>query len=176
MWLARAGIVFRAFQVLVRNSVPEIDEHALQPSHSIALYAQMQVAPLAKLGFALDVVVGHIHAARIGHHAVNDDNLAMVAVEGMVNPGEPYGVELIDFDANVAQGVKVAMLERAIVGPVAPPIEDGAHLHALGCLARKEAKELLGDGVVAEVEIFQVDALAGLRDSCEEVVEECLPL
>ena len=67
------------------------------------------------------------------------------------------------------------MLERAIVGPVAATVEESTHLHTLGGLARKEAKELLGDGVVAEVEIFEVNAFASLRNSREEVVEEFLP-
>ena len=64
----------------------------------------MHVAPFSYLFGSLDVVVGNVHAARIGYLSVNDDNLTVVASEDVVNPRESDGGVFHDVDAIVTEG------------------------------------------------------------------------
>ena len=166
-----AGIVLRAADILPRHAVPKSEEHGLQFAHGVALHAGVQVVPAAKLGTARDVVVRHVHAAGIGHHAVDDYDLAVVAVQGVVDVGEAQGVEVVDLYALGFQAVEVPAAQRAVVGTVAEAVEQSPHLDALGCLCAEDFEEFLGNGVVAEVEIFEVDAFAGSANGGEEVFE-----
>ena len=85
--------------VLARHLVPYFQEYSLQRVHLVALYAAVHVAPLSHFLRTGDVIVGHVHSARIGNLSVNYDNLAVVAVEHMVNPREAYRVELVNLNA-----------------------------------------------------------------------------
>ena len=67
-------------------------------------------------------------------------------------------------------------LERLVVGVIAEAVEKGSYLHTLFCLFGQYAEEKAGDGVVAEIEIFQVDATAGLPYGGKHVVEFFLPV
>ena len=143
----------------------------MQVADGVAVDAYVYVVPFAYLGQALDVVVGDVHAARVAYFPVDDHDLAVVAVGGVVEPGEGDGVELHDFDAAPADVLQVFLLERLVVRPVAERIEQGPHLHPFGSLLGQQVEQGVGDGVVAEVEIFQMDVVACAADGFEQVDE-----
>ena len=113
--IAQAGIVLVALDILLCHLVPKVEEYLLELSYGVAFDAGVQVTPFAELRLACDVVVCDIHAARIGHEAVDDHYLAVVAVHHVVHPREAYGVVLIDFDAPFAQAVEMLGTQRTIV-------------------------------------------------------------
>ena len=51
----------------------------LQAVHGRTLYAQVGVAP-AMVVVAVDIAVGNVHASYVAYFAVDDNNLAVVAV------------------------------------------------------------------------------------------------
>ena len=89
-------------QVLARYLLPGMHEDAVKVVDHAALQTAMHVAPSSHLLGALDVVVGHVHSSCVGHVAVDDHNLAVVARPDMIDPRKADGVELIDVDAVVA--------------------------------------------------------------------------
>ena len=166
-----AGIVLRAADILPRHAVPKSEEHGLQFAHGVALHAGVQVVPAAKLGAARDVVVRHVHATGVSHHAVDDYDFAVVAMQGVVDVGKAQGVEVVNLYALGFQAVEVPAAQWAVVGTVAEAVEQSPHLDALGCLRAENFEEFLGNGVVAKVEIFEVNALAGGAYGGKEVLE-----
>ena len=95
----------------------------------------------------------------------------MVASVDVVDPRKTDGAILYNLDAVLAQGFEVALLQRLVVGVVAKPVEHGTNLYTLLALHAQNVEEEHGDRVVAEVEVFQVDAALGLHDGVEHVVE-----
>ena len=166
-----AIIVLRPLQSLASGLLPYLHEDALQRVDLVAFYAAVHVAPRAHLLRAIDVVVGNVHATGIGNLSVDDDDFAVVAAEDVVNPREVQRVELVDLDALAAQFADMAVLQRSVVGGVAESIVECSHLYALCRLLGQQVEEQHGDGVVAEVEILQVDAAARFADGLEHVVE-----
>ena len=103
----------------------------------------MHVVPFAHSFCAFDVVVGHIHAARISHGAIDDHNLAVVACKDVIDPRESDGVEFVDFDSFRTYGVKMLPLERTIVGGISKGIEQGAHFYTACARSSKRLKSRL---------------------------------
>ena len=89
----------------------------------------------------------------------------------MVHPREADGVELMDVDAVGTQRGDVTLQQRLVVAVVAKAIEKGAHLHPLTALLAQQVEEQRGYAVVAEIEILEMDAVAGLTDGGEHIVE-----
>ena len=95
----------------------------------------------------------------------------MVAVHDVIHPGELQGVKLIDFNASRPQTVKMGFFQRAVVGTVAEAIEQGSDFDSFGGFLCQQSEEFFGDAVVAEVEIFEMYAVARLTHCGEEVSE-----
>ena len=129
----------------------------------------MHVAPFAHLFRTHNVIVSYIHAAGIGHLPIDDDNLTVIAGPDMVHPRETDGVELVDVDAVGMELLEMFFLQRLVVGVVAEAVEEGTYLHTFLPFLPEDIEEQAGDGVVAEVEVFQVDTALGLADRLEHV-------
>ena len=71
--------VFRPVYMLFAHLVPYSEEDALQGIDSRAFDAAMHVVPGAHFLCAFDIVVGHVHAPRVGDFAINDNNLPVVS-------------------------------------------------------------------------------------------------
>jgi hypothetical protein len=121
------------------------------------------------------VVVGHVHAAGVGHVAVDDYNLPVVACEHVVYPREAYRVELVYLYAFLPELFNVLFLKRPVVGVVAETVEQRPHLDPLLGLLPQYGEQFGGYRVVAEVEVLKVDAAFGLPDGFEHVVKLLLP-
>lgn len=87
------------------------------------------------------------------------------------NQGNRTGVELVDLYALFADTLDMLFLQRLVVRCVAETVEEGTHLDSFFSLLRQQVEEHVGNGVVAEVEIFQVDAAFRLTYCGEHVVE-----
>lgn len=89
----------------------------------------------------------------------------------MVDIWEDDGVELVNIYAMSPDRVEMRALQRTVVRPVAKGIEERSHLYSFFGFLAEKCEKASGDGIVAEVEIFEMDAAAGLPDGCKEVVE-----
>ncbi len=163
--------IFRPPEVLAGDLLPYPREYHLELVDGSSLYAAVHVAPFSHLFRAVDIIVGHVHSARVGYASVDDDNLAVVAEEDVVDPWEAYRVELVDVDTGPSEAVDVLTAQRLVVRVVAETVEQGSHFHALGRLHTQKVEQLGRNGVVAEVEVFEVNAAAGLPDGFEHVVK-----
>jgi hypothetical protein len=65
----------------------------------------------------------------------------------------------------------MVFLQGLVVGIVAKAIEHGANLDTFLALLAQDVEKERGYGVVAEIEIFQVDAALGLTDGSEHIVK-----
>ena len=65
--------------------------------------------------------------------------------------------------------------QRLVVGVVAEAVEECPDLNALAAFLAEQVEEQKGYGVVAEVEVLQMDAFPGLPDGLEHIVELLLP-
>ena len=88
MNVADYWIVFGTMHVLMRYTIPKVNEHFLQLSYYIAFNTGVYVAPLTKLWFARNVIVCHIHTSRVGYSAIYHYDFAMVTMKDMVYPRE----------------------------------------------------------------------------------------
>ncbi len=95
----------------------------------------------------------------------------MIAVYGMIHPGKSDRIELDDFDALGADEFQMAFFQWLVVGPVAESIKHGADFNPFLDLLCQKAEQGIGYGVVAEVEVFQMDMVPGMADILEEVNE-----
>lgn len=65
----------------------------------------------------------------------------------------------------------MAFFQWLVVGPVAEGIEHGADFNSLLGFLCQKAEQGIGYGVVAEVEVFQMDMMPGMADILEEIDE-----
>ena len=96
----------------------------------VSLDTGVDVVPFADLGQTLDVVVGHVHPSCVANLSVDDHDLTVVAMGGVVEPGEGEGIEFHDFDALLADGFQVFLGQRFVVRQIAESVEQGTHFYA----------------------------------------------
>ena len=91
--------VFCAIYMLSAHLVPHFQEDGLQRVHLVTVDTAVHVVPGTHNLCSLDVIVGHVHTACIGYLSVDDNNLAVVAVEDGVNPGKLHWFVFINLYA-----------------------------------------------------------------------------
>ena len=131
----------------------------------------MHVVPFAHLTGAFDVVVGHVHATRIGHLAINDDNLAMIAAQHMVDPRKGDGVKFVDFNTFGAYRVQVMFLQWTVVRRITKSIKQSSYLHTLSHFLFQDVEQQSRNGIVSKVEVLQMHATLGLLDGQKQVIK-----
>ena len=151
--------------------MPYLAEDKLQVVDGATLNTTVQVAPFAHLFRTFYIIVGHVHASCITDVPVDNHNLAVIARPDVVDPREADGIILVDADAVVVERLDVVLAQRLVVGVVAEAVEEGAYLNAFAPFLAQNVEEQRCDGVVTEVEVFQMDAVACLTDGLEQVVE-----
>ena len=129
----------------------------------------MHIAPFAHLFGSYYVIVGYVHAAGIGHLSVDHHDLPVITGPDMVHPWETDGVELVDVDTVGMEFLKMLLLQRLIVGVVAKAVEEGTYLYTFLAFLPKNIEEQVGDGVISEIEVFQVDTALCLTDCLEHI-------
>ena len=65
----------------------------------------------------------------------------------------------------------MVFLKRLVVGVIAKAVEHRPDLHPFLAFFPEDIKEQRGDGVIAEIEIFQMDTALGLSDGLEHICE-----
>ena len=131
----------------------------------------VHVAPGAHHWSTGDIVVGYVHTTSVSDATVDDHNLAVVARNDVVDPWKTYGIELHQFDTQTFNGVVTLVADGLVVGEVAKGIIHRTDLHTLTDFFCQEVEEQVGDGVVAEIEVFQMDERLGFSHCLEEVLE-----
>ena len=139
--ILESAIVFGSADVLLCHLVPHPQEDALQRVHFFPFNAAVHVAPSAHLLRSFYIIVGNVHPSRVCHLAVDYDNLSVVAVEHMVNPGKAQWVELVDFNAMFSEFHQMFLLQRTVVGVISEAVEQSTHLHSLLSFLCQDVKE-----------------------------------
>ena len=163
-------IVFLLAQHGAVHEIPVYQEGTLQGVDATPLDAHHGVAP-GLTACALDVAQGDVHAADIAHEAVDDDDLAVVAVVGLAGEArEAYGHERLYLDACHPHALEEAVLHV----PAAHVVVDHSHLYALAGLGYQRVGDQTSQGVVLEDIDVDVDmALGGgyvLQEPGEELI------
>ena len=119
--------------------------------------AQMGVAPL------VEIVVVDVHATRIGHLAVDDDGLAVVAVVEVCEVADGAfreWREIVHLHTVAAHALVIDIRDRDI-GNV---LIDEAYLHALPSLLFEQLLDGTGTLVDTKVEVFDMDIVLGIAN------------
>ena len=122
-------IVFHASDVLTCCAVPYPEEDALQLVDSVTFYTAVHVAPFAHLFRTFYIIVGYVHASRIGNLTIDNNNLTMVATVDVVYPRETDRTIFYNLYARLTQGLQMALLQGLVVGVVAETIKHGAYFN-----------------------------------------------
>ena len=113
--LTRHGEVFGFGQKLARLLVPHVAKNLVQFVHCGAFNAHVHVMPIANLWNAFNIVVGHIHASRVGNSPVDDHYFAVITRNDVVDPGETDGVKLHQTNAQRIDGVMHVMFYGLVI-------------------------------------------------------------
>ena len=132
-------ISFPAY-ILFRLFVPNREKYFLQVVDGIPFDARVHIPPGSDFGQTVDVIIGDIHSARISHFSVNDGNLPVVAVGGVVDVREGKRIELDNFDAPFTYFLEMFLFERLVIRPVAEGIEHSPHFNAFFYLFGQEVE------------------------------------
>ena len=131
----------------------------------------MHIAPFTHLFRTFYIIVGYVHASRIGYLSVNDHYFSVISSEDVVNPRESDRGVFHNVYAVLAQCLQMVFLQGLVVGIVAEAVEHGANLDTLLALLAQDVEKERGNGVVAEIEILQMDAALSLTNGLEHIVE-----
>lgn len=171
LWKGEPGIQVGTADVLTGGQAPGTEENLLVFTYGISLDAIVEVVPFAKLGLAVEIVVGHVHAAAVCCLAIDDYYLAVVAGDDMIDPRELDRIKLIDLYACLPYLLKSFRAYGLVVAAIAEGVVEQAYLNALPNLDGKAVEESVGYGVVAEIEVFHVNGLSGLVNSLKKVAK-----
>ena len=133
--------------------------------------AHVHVTPFAYRRPAVDVIVAHVHAARVGCVPVYSYNLPVVAMVGMVDVRETVGVKFIDAYAVFPQVCLFLFREGKAAGEIAESVKEYFHLHALAGLFLQEVEGGIADAVVAKVVKLHVDISLRLFHDAQHVIK-----
>ena len=89
----------------------------------------------------------------------------------MVDPWETDWVKFVDVNAILAEGGKMALLQRLVIGVVTETVEQSSDFNAFAAFLTQDVKKQEGNGVIAEVEVLQMNAAAGLPYGFEHIIE-----
>ena len=149
--------------LLVRaaQKLPHLQKHDGKVPRAKTAQANGVVLPMAVADLLVDVFVGEIDAARVGHASVDHGDLAVVAV---VVASADEGQDLVEDAALHAHGAKLAVVFRGKAQKAAEVIVDHAHVHALGDLLPQDLQNGVPHDALLDDEVFEEDiALCGAQ-------------
>ena len=163
-----AGVVAFVSQADARGGGPVAQKRGLKPRHAGPLDAEVGVAPRPPVG-ADDVAVGDVHAADVARAAVDDGNLAVVAVVDLAGEERELDVEEgAHLDAGAAH-----LLEEALVHAAAPyVVVENPDFDPLARLGHQGVAQAEPRGVVVEDVVLEVDVVV----RCGDVTQQRLHL
>ena len=127
----------RVVHVALNRGVPHLQERGRQALHGRTLQAHARVLPMAKGVRDVEVLVGDVVAAREAHAAVDDRDLAVVAVVEKQVEARGKGVEHLCLDALGLQALDEVGVDEA----------DGAHVVVKDTHLNARAHALLQDAL-----------------------------
>lgn len=171
LYAALREIFLIAEPLLAADEIPVGHEDRLQHVDGIALDPQMQIPPPTERS-TLNIPVRHIDAARKADPAVDNGNLAVIAViELACQPGEHNRHETVHPNAVPAETAHIPPLQA----PAAHIIVNKPHLDPLGCLLLEQGDQLPADMVFLDDIVLQMDRRSGSPDGLEQRIELFLP-
>ena len=151
----RGGIVFRRGDLLFGGRRPVAQERRLKARGAAALDPEVGVAPCAPPG-AADVAVGDVHAAEEAHAAVDDGDLAVVAVIDLAGEERELDVQ----EREHLDSFAAHPLEKVLFHAAAPHVVvEDAHLDPLPGFRDQRVAQAAARCVVAEDVILDVDVV-----------------
>ncbi len=157
--------------VFAGRFLPDSGKNFLQGANFASLDSAVHIAPRTDLFGAVDVVVGHVHTADVGNAVVDDNDFAVVTRKNVVDPRKIERVELVNLDSALAKCLQMVLFQRLVVRGIAKRIEQRTNFDALGGFFRQKVEQKHGDGVVSEVEIFEIHAAMGFANGLKHIVE-----
>ena len=131
----------------------------------------MHVVPFTDHFRTFYIIVGNVHATRIGYLSIDDHDLAVVTVEDRIDPRELHRLVFVDFDASFPDALDMFLQEGLVVGGIAETIKEGTYLHAFLDLLAEEVEEKTSDAVVSEVKVFEMHTTLSLSNRLKQVVK-----
>ena len=138
--------------------VPELQEHDGKAPGRVAPQPDAGVPPVAEPLQLVDILVGQVGPAGKGGVAVNDHDLAVVAVVHDQVNHRHKGVEGQAVDALLLQLAPVADGQHADAAHI---VVDDPHVHALGRLALEDLVDLVPHFAQADDEILDKNKMLG---------------
>ena len=159
---------------LAAEKAPHIEERRGQAPDALALQADAAVLPVAEAVDEVRVLVGDVHAAGVGGLAVDDRDLAVVAViEIEAVDILVHGVEDDDLHARVAQRLQALRAETLDVAKV---VEDDLDLHAAAGALAKGRAHAVPELSLGEDKILHEDEALCRFDATEDILQQQRPL
>ena len=131
----------------------------------------MHVVPFTDHFRTFYIIVGNVHATRIGYLSIDDHDLAVVTVEDRIDPRELHRLVFVDFDASFPDVLDMFLQEGLVVGGITETIKEGTYLHAFLDLLAEEVEEKTSDAVVSEVKVFEMHTTLSLSNRLKQVVK-----
>ena len=158
--------------LLRAEGVPYIEEHHGKVPDSGALQPDGRILPVAKALLGIDILIRQIHAAGVGHIAINHHDLAVVAVVHHQRDQRHHRVE------RDAADMRLLHADDKITGQAqqaAKIIVDQPHIHALSGLAAEDLLHAVPHFAGTEDKKFQKDELFRLFQICQQLGIHLLP-
>ncbi len=141
-----------------RDIVPDAQKHHHHRPHRAAAHQNAAVLPLAEALFFVDILVGKIHPARKTGLAVDDHELAVVAVIEPPGQNRNEGIEHVRLNAHVAQLFAVV---HGKIRDAAEIVVHHAHIDALRRLAPENVQDRAPHFSVVDDEKFEKNIVLG---------------
>ena len=146
------------------DKVPVDEERPLEGIHCRTLDFHVRVTPvdvLLPLAVALDITQGDVHSTDESHLAVDDDNLAVVAVVSLARENrELHRHERMDFDAFLTHPLVEAVLHL----PARHIVIDEPYLDTLASLGDERVGDEPSESIVVEDEHIDMYVVLCLGD------------
>ena len=141
-----------------RSIIPVHEEPELQPENTSPLDFYRCIPPVAERPFS-QVLLPDIVAADVAGRSVDYGNLPVIPVVQGENPREEQGV----FSAGLDKFFEVLLFQLHSHGICEQP-----DLHSLPCLPGQQPDQLLGERIIADDVVFEVDVMVRCPDGLKE--------
>ena len=147
-----------------RDIVPDAEEHHHHRPDGLAFYQNAAVLPVAEALDLVDVFIREVHAAREAHFAVDEHELAVVAVIEPAGEDGDKRVKDVRLNAHLAELFAVAHRKARDAAEV---IVQNAHVHALHRLAVQNVQNGVPHLAAVDDEKFEENIVLGLFELFE---------
>ena len=161
----------KVLRLVLGGEIVQLQKHEQQSPDPLALQTDSGVLPMSERSIDIDIFVGKVDAARIAHLAVDDGDLAVIAVIMDVGEHGNKGGKLMALDAEFLQFCGIERIDAAHAADI---IVHEAHFNALFCLTREHPKDLVPELPFLNDEVLHENVFLGALQIGNEAVAERL--